>query len=336
MRTQSLQKSTSRRALEKLVLGVDIGGTKVAAGLVNSRGQVQHAVRVPMVARGSAEQGFRAVREAIHAVKTSASEKSIAAIGVCSPGWVDSTRGVLLGAANLPCWRNFPLTQKIEKHYRLPARLANDANAAALAEARWGAGKGCENVFYISLGTGIGTALVLQGRVYEGRAGGAGEGGHMTINYRGPLCGCGKRGCVEMYASGTAIARRARRLLHRGGSRDSRMLKIARGESTAVTTEIVCKAASSGDLLAKEILKEAADYLAIWLGGMIDLWEPEVIILGGGLGRVMISFRGQIRRKLAKWTSNPHWQKVRIVGARYGPESALVGAAAQWFPPRES
>lgn len=114
------------------------------------------------------------------------------------------------------------------------------------------------------------------------------------------------------------------------------MLKIARNENTAITTEIVCKTASSGDLLAKEILKEAADYLAIWLGGIIDLLEPEVIILGGGLGRVMISFRGEIRRKLTKWTSNPHWQKVRIVGAQYGPESALVGAAAQWFPTRES
>ena len=337
MRTQSLQKSTSRRAPEKLILGVDIGGTKVAAALVNSRGKVQHAVRVPMVARGSAEQGFRAVREAIDAVTASASEKSIAAaIGVCSPGWVDSTRGVLLDAANLPCWRNFPLARKIEKHYGLPARLANDANAAALAEARWGAGKGSENVFYVSLGTGIGTALVLQGRIYEGRAGGAGEGGHMTINYCGPLCGCGKRGCVEMYASGTAIARRARSLLHRGGSRNSRMLKIARGDNSAVTTEIVYKAASSGDPLARKILEEAVDYLAIWLGGMIDLLEPEVIVLGGGLGRVMISFRGQIRRQLANWTSNPHWQKVRIVGAQYGPESALVGAAAQWFPPPES
>jgi glucokinase len=332
----NLPKHASERASGKLVLGVDIGGTKVAAGLVNSGGEVLWAARSHMIARGSAEQGFRAVQEAIDAVMTQAPEKTVGAIGVCSPGWVDSPRGVLLSAANLPCWRNFPLAQKIEKHYGLPTRLANDAKAAALAEARWGAGNRYDSVLYVSLGPGIGTALVLQGEIYQGPAGGAGEGGHMTINFRGPLCGCGKRGCIEMYASGTAIARRARSLLRHRGSRRSRMLKLAGGDVAGVTTEIVSKAALSGDLLAKKILEEAAEHLAIWLGGMIDLLEPEAIILGGGLGRRMTSFRSHIRQKLDQWTVNPHWRDVRIVSAQYGSESALVGAAAQWFTPRES
>ncbi len=327
---------TKGRASEDLVLGVDVGGTKVAAGLVSSQGKVLHAARSAMVARGRAEEGFSAVCDAIDAVMARGSEKAIAAIGVCSPGWIDPKHGVLLGAANLPCWRNFPLAQEIQEHYGLPARLINDANAAALAEARWGAGKGYESVFYVSLGTGIGTALVLHGAIYEGRTGGAGEGGHMTINFHGPLCGCGKRGCIEMYASGTAIAKRARNLLRSGASGRSAMLKIAEGEISALTTEIVSRAASRGDPLAKKILEEAGEYLAIWLGGIIDLLEPEVIIFGGGLGRVMMSLRGHIRRKLDAWTINPHWRKVRIVSAQHGPESALVGAAAQWFAPRES
>jgi glucokinase len=331
-----LHKRAERRVSGKLVLGVDIGGTKVAAGLVDWRGKVLRAERCPMIARGSAEQGFRAVRDAIDAVMKHTSENAVAAIGVCSPGWVDSKRGVLRNAANLPCWRNFPLAQKIEKHCGLPTKLANDANAAALAEARWGAGKGYESAFYVSLGTGIGTALVLEGEIFEGPAAGAGEGGHMTINFRGPLCGCGKRGCIEMYASGTAIAKRARSLLRNRSSGRSRLLKMTSGEVSAVTTEIVSKAASGGDPLAKKILEEAAEHLAIWLGGMIDLLEPEVIILGGGLGRVMTSFRSHIRRKLEMWTVNPHWHRVRIVSAQYGPESALVGAAAQWFAPHES
>jgi glucokinase len=331
-----LPKHGSERASRKWVLGVDIGGTKVAAGLVNSDGKILRAARSHMIARGNAEQGFRAVQNAIDAVMTQAPEKTVGAIGVCSPGWVDSTRGVLLAAANLPCWRSFPLAHKIETHYALPTKLANDANAAALAEARWGAGKRYDSVFYVSLGTGIGTALVLQGEIYQGRAGGAGEGGHMTINFRGPLCGCGKRGCIEMYASGTAIANHARSLLRHRGSGRPRMLKMAGGDVSGITTEIVSKAASSGDLLAKKILEEAAEHLAIWLGGMIDLLEPEAIILGGGLGRMMTSFRSHIRRKLDNWTVNPHWRGVRIVSAQYGPESALVGAAAQWFPPRES
>ena len=288
-----------------------------------------------MSARGTAEQGFRAVCDAIDAVMVHAPAKEVEAIGLCSPGSVDSESGMVLRTANLPCWRNFPLARGIEKRYRLPTRLINDANAAALAEARWGAGKGHTSVFYVSLGTGIGTALVLEGRIHEGLTGGAGEGGHMTINFRGPLCGCGKRGCVELYASGTAIAKRARSLLRRGGNGRSRMLKMAGGRISRITAEIVSKAASGGDRLAKKIMEEASEFLAIWLGGMIDLLEPEVIIFGGGLGAVMLSMRGHIQKKLDVWAINPQWKKVRIVTARFGAESALVGAAAQWFTPRE-
>ena len=124
-----------------LALGVDIGGTKVAVGLVNSRGQIRHAARAPMAARGEAEQGFRAVLNAIDSVMPQARAARVRAIGVCAPGWVESEKGVLLSATNLPCWRNFPLARKIEKHYGLPTRLTNDASAAALAEAKWGAGR---------------------------------------------------------------------------------------------------------------------------------------------------------------------------------------------------
>ncbi|MFZ1976125.1 MAG: ROK family protein [Candidatus Acidiferrales bacterium] len=333
--TPSLDSRTDRRAAENLVLGVDIGGTKVAAGLVNARGKVLHASRAPMSAHGSAEQGFRSVCDAIDAVMLHAAVKKVEAIGLCSPGSVDSKSGMVLRTANLPCWRNFPLVRRIEKRYRLPTRLINDANAAALAEARWGAGKGRASIFYVSLGTGIGTALVLQGRIHEGLTGGAGEGGHMTINFRGPLCGCGKRGCVELYASGTAIAKRARSLLRRGGNGRSRVLKMAGGRISRITAEIVSKAASEGDRLAKKIMEEAAEFLAIWLGGMIDLLEPEVIIFGGGLGAVMLSMRGHIQKKLDAWAINPQWKKVRIVSARFEAQSALVGAAAQWFSPRE-
>ena len=335
-RTQSLRKRGDVRTSENLVLGVDIGGTKVAVGLVNARGEALHASRAPMFVHGSAEQGLRAVCDAIDAVMGHAAAKKVRAIGLCSPGSVDSKTGTVLRTANLPCWRNFPLARRIEKHYDLPTRLINDANAAALAEARWGAGQGRESVFYVSLGTGIGTALVLQGRIHEGRTGGAGEGGHMTINFRGPLCGCGKRGCVELYASGTAIAKRARSLLAGAGGQRSRMMKMAVGDVSSVSTEIVSKASAGGDRLAKKIMDEAAAYLAIWLGGMIDLLEPEVIIFGGGLGAVMLTFRRHIQETLDVWAINPQWRKVRMVGAQFGPESALVGSAAQWLASRES
>jgi glucokinase len=331
-----LSKNRSRAAMApKLVLGVDIGGTKVAVGLVDSRGRIRHAQRAAMIARGSAEQGFRAVLQAMDGVMLHARAARAGAIGVCAPGWVESDQGILLSATNLPCWENFPLARKLEKHYRLPTRLTNDASAAALAEAKWGAGAKYESIFYVSLGTGIGTAIVRAGQMYHGRAGGSCEGGHMSINFNGPLCGCGKRGCVEMYASGSAISRRARSLLRQSRHNRSQILKMAGGNISHVTAETVNKAARSGDPLATEILQAAADHLAIWLGNVIDLLEPEVIIVGGGIGRVLLAFRTRIRRTLKSWAINPGAHRVPILNARYGSQSALAGAAAQWLLPTE-
>jgi glucokinase len=319
----------------KFVLGVDIGGTKVAVGLVNSRGRIVHAGRAPMVARSSAEQGFRAVLQAMDGVMPQARAAGVRAIGVCAPGWVESEKGILLSATNLPCWKNFPLARKLEKHYGLRTRITNDASAAALAEAKWGAGAKYESIFYVSLGTGIGTAIAREGEIYHGRPGGGCEGGHTSINFNGPLCGCGKRGCVEMYASGSAISRRARSLLRQSRNHRSQILKMAGGNISNVTAETVDKAARNGDQLATEILQAAADHLAIWLGNMIDLLEPEVIIVGGGIGRVMMAFRSRIRRTLETWAINPGTRRVPILNARYGSQSALAGAAAQWLMPAQ-
>src|ERR1700683_1745399 len=315
----------------KLVLGVDIGGTKVAVGLVNSGGRIHHAGRAAMIARGSAEQGFRAVLQAMDGVMPQARAARVRAIGVCAPGWVESDRGILLSATNLPCWENFPLARKLEKHYSLPTRLTNDASAAALAEAKWGAGAKYESIFYVSLGTGIGAAIVREGEIYHGRAGGSCEGGHMSINFSGPLCGCGKRGCVEMYASGSAISRRARSLLRQSRNNRSQILKMAGGNISHVTAETVNKAARSGDQLARQVLEEASDHLALWLGNVIDLLAPEIIHAGGGIESATIDFRTRSRRTLKSWAINPAAHRVPILNARYGSQSALAGAAAQWL-----
>ena len=313
---------------KQLMLGVDIGGTKIAAGLVDSAGTIVYSAHSKMVARKSAGEGLRAVFSAIDHVLQENPRKHPGAIGVSVPGWVDSGRGVVLGATNLPCWRDFPLAQEIENQYHLPTHLANDANAAALAEAAWGAGAGYRNVFYVTLGTGIGTALVLQHRLYQGRTGVAGEGGHMSINFRGPVCGCGKRGCIETYVSGTAIARRARERLAQKGGRSSVLGKSSEQPDSPITAEAVAKAAAAGDRLAIEILHEAADHFAIWLGGLIDLLEPDIIVVGGGVGTLMTSMLARIRKVLRVWAINPRQQQIPIVNASYGSESGLVGAAA--------
>jgi glucokinase len=311
----------------KLILGVDIGGTKIASGLVNPDGKILYSVRKRMSARKSAGEGLEAVRAAIDEVLRENPRARPIAIGVSVPGWVDSTHGVLLSATNLPCWTNFPLAQEIEDHYHLPTHVANDANAAALAEAAWGAGAGYRNVFYVTLGTGIGTALVLSHRIYPGRTGAAGEGGHMTINFSGPLCGCGKRGCIEIYASGTAIARSAREHLGRA-PKSSILARKFSDDPSAITAEAVAEAAKAGDPLAAEILDEAADHFAIWLGSIIDLLEPEIIVLGGGVARLMMAMLDRIRQRMKTWAINPRQQQIPIVNASYGSESGLVGAAA--------
>jgi glucokinase len=329
---------------ETLALGVDIGGTKVAAGLVDSRGQIVFKTRRPMVAKHSAEDGLNAVVKAIEAVLASdvARENNVTGIGISTPGYVDPHDGRVVAAANLPCWRDFPLAAEIAKATNLRVRIDNDGNAAALAEAIWGAGAGYGRVFYVTLGTGIGTGIVIDGRVYHGRTGGAGEGGHMVINYDGPRCGCGKHGCIEVYAAGPAIARRAQEKLAahlKGHSRKramvtSKMLELADGHVAKVTAEIVGKASMEGDPMATEVLRETADLLSIWLGGIIDLLEPDVIVVGGGLGHLTASFFGYIREQLQRWSIAPRANEIPIVSAGYGAESGIAGAAALCIEPK--
>lgn len=314
-----------------LILGIDIGGTKVEAGIVDASGKLLHSERAPMIAGSTPEAGLRSVFTSINALLEHPHAKSAKAIGIAVPGWVDSNRGVVVDATNLPCWKNFPLAKKIAKHYKRPARLANDANAAALAESMWGAGAGYKNMFYVTLGTGIGVGMVLNGALFAGTTGAAGEGGHITIDTAGPKCGCGKRGCIEVYASGTGVGRQARERAAENPVAAARMLAMVGGSVDRISAEIVSVAAADGDPLATEILQSTADKLAIWLGGIIDLLEPEVIVIGGGFGRVMMRLAPRMRHTMKVWAINPNRKRVKIVGAHFRAQSALVGAAALWL-----
>jgi glucokinase len=319
------------KACEKIglvTIGVDIGGTKVAAGIVDSSGEISHKTRVPMVATGDAAAGFAAVKDAVNAIFAAApqSRGAVKGIGICSPGPLDPHTGVVLNPPNLPCWRNFPLAEETQRAFGVPARLDNDANAAALAEVLWGAGAGYASVFYATLGTGIGTGIVFNQRIYHGRTGGAAEGGHMTIDYRGPLCKCGKRGCIEILCSGPAIARRTREKL--AGVAQSRIVELAGGSLEEVRAEHVGQAHREGDVLAAEVLRETAFLLAVWLGNIVDLLEPDVMVIGGGVAELMSAFFGEILADLPKWCLNPRASEIPLVTARYGADAGIAGAAA--------
>jgi len=314
----------------KFAIGVDIGGTKVAAGLVQADGTIVHQLRAPMQANGEAAAGLSAVTTAIDAVLAAGNfpRTEICGIGVCSPGPLDPESGVVINPPNLRCWRNFPLAQEIARHLDLPVQVDNDGNAAALAEAIWGAGRGHKIVFYSCIGTGIGTGIVFDEKIYHGRTGAAGEGGHVSIDYRGPRCGCGKPGCIEALASGPAIARRAREMLASGPDRPTNLLALAEGNPDRITSEMVGQAFASGDKVAAAVLQETADLLAFWLGNMVDLLDPCVIILGGGVAAMLKPFFDRIRDRLPVCCVNPRSREVPILMARYGADSGIAGGAA--------
>jgi glucokinase len=317
-------------AKQPLYLGVDIGGTKVAAGFVDARGKILSKTRVPMSSRGTEAEGLASVQEAIAAALNSSPRyaDAVAAIGISSPGPLDPRRGVIINTPNIPCWRNFHLTKELKVPRRLPVKLDNDANAAGLAEAIWGAGKGYESVFYATLGTGIGTGIVFNQRIYHGRTGAAAEGGHVSIDYHGPQCACGKMGCIEVLAAGPAVAKRAREKLSTRAPETKRLLALAGGNPGAVTAEMVGAAWHAGDNLAASILQETAGLLAIWLGNIIDLLEPDAIIFGGGMSALMSEWFGHIRNQLPKWSINTRCAEIPLLRARYGEDAGIAGAAA--------
>jgi len=308
---------------EAMTIGVDIGGTKVAAGLVNSTGEISHKTRAPMVATGDAATGFAAVKAAVDAVFSGA----VTGIGLCSPGPLDPKTGVVLNPPNVPCWRNYPLAAEVERVFGVPERVDNDANAAGLAEALWGAGVGYTNVFYATLGTGIGTGIVFDRKIYHGRTGSAAEGGHMTIDYHGPQCPCGKRGCIETLASGPNIARRARARL----TPTSRIVQLA-GSLEQVRSEHVGQAFREGDAVATEVLTETAHLLTVWLGNIVDLLEPDVIVVGGGVAELMSSFFDSISKNLPHWSINQRAGEIPLLMARYGADAGIAGAGALCRP----
>jgi glucokinase len=252
---------------------------------------------------------------------------AIKGIGICSPGPLDPRSGVVLNPPNLPCWRNFPLGAETERAFGVPVRVDNDANAAGLAEALWGAAAGYANVFYATLGTGIGTGIVFDRKIYWGRSGSAGEGGHTTIDYKGPRCGCGKRGCIEVLCSGPAIALRAHAKMAAANPL-TKMLDLAGGVVENVKAEHVGEAYRAGDAVATEVLEETAALLTVWLGNVVDWFDPDIMVVGGGVAELMSSFFPLMKKNLPCWTINPHTSEIPLELARYSADAGIAGAAA--------
>lgn len=264
-----------------LILGIDIGGTKCAASLGTAEGTI--AARREVRTR-AAEGPDAVISDLLEAARGLLDESGtalddIAGIGISCGGPLDTRTGVVYSPPNLPGWEAVPLRDRFAEALPGPqVVLENDANATALAEWRWGAGRGAMNLAFLTMGTGIGGGLILDGRLYRGANDLAGEVGHQTILINGPECQCGKRGCLEALASGPAIARLARESLDYGRGR--LLVEKAGGKPDQITAQVVIEAAREGDSLALRILEEAGTYMGIGLANLIQIVNPERIVLG--------------------------------------------------------
>lgn len=315
-------------ASERLFVGIDLGGTKISTALVGENGEiVAHDYRETRAGKG-AEAVIGRMLDAARSVMAQAevAPAQVAAVGIGAPGPLDFQAGVVVSPPNLPGWDHVPLKQLIEDALGIETFLENDANAAALGEHRFGAGRGTAHMIYVTVGTGIGGGLILDGELYHGAGGMAGEIGHMTTMPYGPHCGCGNPGCLEALASGTAIAREARERVGRGVP--TRISDLSEGDLERITAKLVVKAADQGDVEAQTILAEAMNFLGIGMASLVNLFNPELIVIGGGLTNIGEVLFGPVRRAIARHAFRAPAEAVRVVRAELGDNVGVLGAVA--------
>jgi len=247
-------------------------------------------------------------------------------------GAIDYDKGLITVSPNLPGWHNVLLRDMVGKRYGLETFLINDASAAALGEHRFGAGKGVNNLIYLTVSTGIGGGIIINGELYSGASGSAGELGHMTIDVNGPVCSCGNTGCLEVLASGKAMAREA--ISRLGNGERSALTEMVGAKLDSITTEEISIAAQRGDSLALEVVSQAARYLGVGLANLVNIFNPEMIIVGGGVANMGDILLNPAREVVGERAFSLLVQAVRIVNAQNIDEAGLLGAAAFAFQHR--
>lgn len=290
------------------VLGVDIGGTKIAVAAVSLDGEIIARSEIEARAAEGAPRVIARLNDALHSIQQN---DTLMGIGIGCTGPVDPRTGHVMNPYTLPTWDDVDLVSPIAAEFGCPVVLENDCDAAALGEVWLGAAAGATNAIYVTVGTGVGAGLILQGRLYRGVGLVAGELGHMTIDYQGAPCYCGSRGCLEMYAAGPAIAK----------------AYAARTGGAATNARAVMEAVDRGDADASAIIRDAAFYLGIGLCNLITLLAPDVIVLGGGVMERFDLFEPTLRETIAQRVTLVPWQQVKLTRAALGANAGVVGAA---------
>ena len=309
------------------VLAIDLGGTKIITAIFNN-GQLIAKERCLTLADEGPPSVINRLLSSIDYILSlkNIDPSQLDSISLAVAGAIDSERGLVTSSPHLPGWHDVPLRDIVKEKYRVNTFLLNDASAAALGEHRFGVGRGVANLVLLTVGTGIGGGIIINGRLYDGSCGSAGEIGHMTIDVNGQSCKCGNIGCLETLASGTAMAEEARRRIAHGES--SSLVELVGGKIEDITAEKIGVAARSGDSLALDVIARAGAYLGVGMVNLVNIFNPEMIVVGGAvadLGDLLLDPARQVVKERAFRLSA---QSVRIVPAQLGGEAGVYGAAA--------
>ncbi len=308
--------------MSNYIIGVDLGGTNLKAGLVDRDGKIHHRLSIKTDAHADPQaishQIFGLVGEII---KNAPCKKTdIIGVGLGSPGLIDKKGETILFSPNLPQWRDIPIKRMVAERFSIPCALENDANAAAWGEKWVGAGKQAHSLVLLTLGTGIGGGIVLDDRLWRGADNVAAEIGHMVIQMDGPQCGCGNRGCIEAYASATAMVRRFKESLQRGAP-------SALKDTREITAKAINDAALQGDKASLDVIRETGEYLGVALVNIMHVLNPEMIVLAGGMTGSGELLMNPIKQVVGKRALEASRKDTKIVFSLLGNDAGIIGAA---------
>ncbi len=306
-------------------IGIDLGGTNIAVGIVTEDGQIVKKTSVPTGAQRPFEEIFQDMADCIRKLlaETGIQESQLKSIGIGTPGCLDTKQGMLIFAGNFKYGKLVNYRELMQKHFNLPVYICNDANAAALAEAKVGAAKGVDNVMMVTLGTGVGGGIIIDGKIYEGHLTAAGELGHIVIVHDGEYCTCGRNGCWEAYASVTALIRQTKEAMV--ANPDSIMNETPMEKVNGRTS---FDAAKKGDKAALEVVKKYQEYIADGLANLVNVLCPEIIVVGGGICKEGDYLLGPVNEMMQKRVFGAGLLPERkMVVAQLGNDAGLIGAA---------
>jgi len=309
----------------RYAIGVDLGGTTIKTGIVSSAGKIFAQSKFPTLGEQGPKAVIAQIRRSIDEVLVHAKGKKIGGIGIGSPGIVDEKGGVVKDPPNFADWHSVALGNAVKKIFKLNTRVENDANVAAIAEAKFGAGKRHPNFLFVIWGTGVGGGIILDGSIYRGPFGGAGEIGHVCVDYQGLRCNCGARGCVEAYIGQRYLSQRTVERLKSEPA--SLILNLVGGDVSKVEPKYISEAALKGDVLAREIFTEAGTLLGVALGSVLNTIDMRVVIIGGGISAAGGFVFDAVKKSVQSHVMKPMRDDITVLPAKLGNSAGILGAA---------